>query len=251
MKKLLFALICILFASSQIEVEVTAIVSNGKNRITNFEINYIQEIFNLYNKSNSTKTKLILKLSRYNSWEVAASTLELSKGNNFILCINQVTVTPSWNTVSFSKPYLPIREALIMPLNSDSISLTKNTVVITPNISTVPIPLQRLVDNYGLKLIRYKNDGEWANLLNSNKAQLLYGDNILLANNPDKLKLHSQHGPRQNLGIIYPKGSSLKAKLAPFINYFTSSPKYYQLLKKHFTPDILDLIKNELQNDKK
>lgn len=249
----LISLSFVVFVQEKTET-LTVITSNGDNKITKFENAYFKQVIDLYNKSKKTKVKFKVKYNYINSFRESTTFVEKALGNNRIIGINQISIAPEiLPTVDYSSSYLPIREALIVLKSSHLKELDKSLKIAGPKATKLPPSLGELQKKYTFKVKLFELDG-WRDALFSGDVDALYGDNILAFNHVNELRIFAEYGPDYDLGFIYPRNSSLRAKLEPFIRYFTGSAGYYKLLKDYFGDRISgyfrDIIKKRREKQK-
>lgn len=231
MLRLRMILFFISFSLAQDSISVY--INHYENIFSLFEKELIEEVIFLHNRAHKTE-KIHIRYKKYQNFNALFEILDQTKPEEMLCGINVISITEErLKKYDFSKAYFKNKQVLLSKKykryhaeQTSRISYTKNSlneVVMkhfskTENFIAVPY-----FDFYK----RYQN-------LSRGIDDYAFGDYIDQWIYKLKLiKSFDSYGI-DRFGIIFPKNSTLKEKLDPFINYYLKSPAYIGLIKRSF-----------------
>jgi polar amino acid transport system substrate-binding protein len=246
MIRLISLLACVLIGFSQ--QTLTVYVNKLEGKVEALEKEIVQGVVDIYNKKN--KEKLVLKFVPLASFEQGFE--KVASEENCIV-INSVTITEERKKLyDFSVPYLPVKNAILIRSNSNikdpkawqkkgaKISFTRST--------TGEAILLEETKKYALTLIPFDNRTQRIDALKKKVTNFAIGDNILSWDDPEIAVLYEfDDSGINNFGILFPKGSKLKASFDKTLTYYLRSPKFHQTTTQIFGNEITNYFKRYMK----
>ncbi|MDE3837824.1 basic amino acid ABC transporter substrate-binding protein [Bacillus methanolicus] len=159
-------------------------------------------------------------------------------------------------TYDFSVPYFLSTNEILVPEGSDikSAADLKDKVIAVQNGTTGQAAVEKLFGKNNKKIKKFENNNLAIMELNSGGADAVVADNTVVEeyvkNNPDKkLTVIKDENAfeKEYYGLMFPKGSELKADFDSAINKIFENGTYAKIYKKWFgtEPDIETLKKQQ------
>ena len=212
---------------------------NDTSVIKSIETQLIKDVFKLLEKK--SKQKVILKIKYHHSFTDLLSYMKTIPQDriDFELCLNSITITELRKLdYDFSIPYIPIKDVIIHKKGNSKNSL-KDSKIGFVNGTIHEIAINHLKKYNSFKAIPLKSIAKSELAILNNKIDFYIGDNINVWNNTDLeiyKELLKQSG--SGCGILFAKGSKLREKLNPLLQYYIKSAKFKHLIKKTYGKDI-------------
>jgi ABC-type amino acid transport substrate-binding protein len=251
MLRTLIYLIFISFNFSQNELVVvkTAYLS----KIQTIEQDILQNVVELYERK--TGEKLPIRYVTSYDFSYLFSMLDSVSVNNlnYSLMLTAVSITPEREeTYDFSVPYMPAKEVIFglkkawdnnpWDFNNKRIGYTTKSVQ-----EVVAKEYQRMHPS-----ITIKEYHSWEHMIIGLKAGEIDAglmDNVSVWADDKLMVIEDVAADLQQgkgLGIMYPKGSTLKAKLDPIIKYYLKSQKFYSFCAKQYGMEVANYYKEHV-----
>ena len=219
--------------------EITVYTTKTNTMMTSFENDFFTEIIILYNKKNKHES-LTFHVKNVSNFPKLFKKMKV-EDNHLICGISSVSILKDrLQYFDFSKRYLKENQVLIRNTNYAKKVFNKSTVGYFKN-SLNSAAFMFIKKKYpGIKSIEFKKKSDAISALEKNKIdfQIVFGLNPFIKDNREIVEEIPNFNSK-GFGIIYPKGSQLKKKLDPIINYYTTSNRYYSLIKRHFGEKLL------------
>ena len=95
-----------------------------------------------------------------------------------------------------------------------------------------------LAKKYDFQLVIINPLKNYEDLIREGEIDAYIGDSNIPWFSKNRKKLYYiKEAPVTHYGIMYPKGSGLRNKLDPYVQYFLKSPSYYKLVRKYLVKD--------------
>lgn len=169
---------------------------------------------------------------------------KVSDGNT--VSIGSISITEERKKkYTFSRSYLPIRYSVFVKRSS---VLTKETWKKSNHTmgylvgSTDEKEFASLSKKYGFKGIAYGSDESKLIALNSGEVDFIIFENISFHMNKEIKLIETLFQKKEGYGLLFQKNSKMAKILSPILNYYSTSSKYYNLMRKTFGKDVSTIL---------
>ncbi|MCB0280445.1 MAG: transporter substrate-binding domain-containing protein [Calditrichaeota bacterium] len=230
MIRLLFILCITIYSFSQ--QQITVVFNSNNTKLAKFELTYIREILDIYTKEYDKNVKI--KYQGIKDFKSNYTTLEAGKKNE-TLVINNVTITDERKKqYDFSIPYIYNKYALLSRKDyffrdSD----TKKKVGFQTGGMSEQLS-KELPGEFPSERIGYSSMSMAVKALDKREIEMIFNDYI--GSWIYDLKVIRVFKPNlsNEFGIMYQKGSKLKAPIDAIMEKYHKSDKFKKLINKHF-----------------
>lgn len=229
-------------------------VAAGKEKLTGFDVE-LMERFLAWHK-NRTSQEALVQVALAKTVE---ELLNKVQSGSCDIALGSITITEAREKmVDFSAPYLPVRMVLIAPVGRLSqgpyvqILLGKRVGAVAGSTNAARVrELQREVSGLVARTSYPGNEQLFAALAGSSPeldAAVTDITHFWDQKKKAELVLVSAMGPEQGLGIVSPKGSSVRSVINAFLAEFLHSPSYFTLLRHYFGNDAAEMLRPTAEN---
>jgi polar amino acid transport system substrate-binding protein len=232
----------------------SAFVSTSKDQLTGFDVELVQRFLAWLKNRSGQEPSVQVRLAG-----TVDALLKLVEGGQCDVAIGSITATEAREkAVDFSISYLPVRMVLVAPAGRlpagpyQEVLLGKRVGAVEGSTNATRVhQLQQEVPSL-VPRTAYPGNPELMNALVGSKAEL---DAAVMdithfwdQKKRSELVLLTSMGPTQGLGIVFPKGSSLRPVVNAFLEEFLHSPSYFHLLRQYFGSDAADMLRPAAEN---
>lgn len=217
-----------------------------KDKIAGFDIDFIAEVM----KEAGMEYEVV-----NTGWDTMLTSVQ--QGTEYHAGLSSVSITEERNqTYDYSIPYFESTNMIMVKEGSEIKSALdlKDKTVAVQTATTADSLMSEIMGLDNPKLKRYDSNAVALMELQGGGADAVVADNAIVGeyikNNPDQKVVgitDTENFGAEYYGILYPKGSALKAKLDPAIRTVLENGKYEEIYKKWFgeAPNMDSLLKAE------
>lgn len=223
-------------------------VKDGKTGLEGFDIELLDRYFAWYKNLSG-------RMVSHKPIEVktVSDLLKSVKTKKCDLAIGSITATKERaEFVDFSKPYLPVRMVLFSkkdrlskgPYQKTLVGKTVGAIIsstgakrITQLTKEVPTLMTKTYPDYNTLFQALLNPAPEIDAVVTDVTH------YWVLSGKEDLVLMGPMSPEQGLGLVFPKGSRLRASVDAFLADFLHSHSYYSLVRRHFGQEAAKLIK--------
>ena len=218
-------------------------------KVAELEGEIIKNSFKLYNAHNPTD-KLKYNIIHLKKFKEIFDTLDNTKEKNYVFCMYQITITKDRQKIyDFSVPYIPIKESIYALKNRKDKDFRKKGIKIAYQIGSTQEKQIGYLKKYKIEPVDFNVIGEKITALREGKVDFVIGDNIEVWGKNDLLVVEDmKEQPGSGFGFMYAKGSTLRAKLDPYILKYITSQSFFNYLIRNFGKDVVDYYKENIKN---
>jgi hypothetical protein len=244
MKHILFFLILLSILFSQEKINLYW----GNVKEDNYEMALLKKVINLIEQKENLKINLLTeRLKSFDNIVTICKKIDQKNNTLFMAALSITEERKKW--ADFSSPYLFSYISIISHktfINTDSnFYHSKNATMGYLKGTTSEILAKKMSIKYAIKLVEFNSTAE-KNNIPANGLDFIFGDHFEIVNNPNLIVIKDFLDSKDNYGILYPKGSTLRNHLEKYLIYFLRSPENFNLLKTYFGENISEYYKGKL-----
>jgi hypothetical protein len=229
---------------------ITINVRNSSDNFSMFERELVKEVIKLSKEYKEFKIKYVY-LEKFSD---SFTNLEFSKDDpNYHLSCSAISLSITEDRLKkydFSSSYMPNKYSLLTKYkDQESYPLNEKMKIGYNKGSIYEEYVKQYVKRYGVTAVALNNIAKDYSTNENAEVDYILADYIDTFTYSLKSIEFADKDKRDELGIMFPKGSKLAKDLKPVSKYYFSSSSYIKLIKKYFGSDAVKYFKNNAKKE--